>query len=244
MGLPGPAFYDDDEVFATYQSRRDRPENPNDTIEQPALFELLGDLRGKRILDLGCGGAAFGRAAMARGCLGYTGVDGSANMVEVAQRNLAGTPGRVVHADLVSWQIPVCSFDLVVSSLVLHYLPLLEPVFEGVFYALEPGGRFVFSVEHPVITSCDRAYASSGPRQNWIVDGYFDTGPRDTSWMGGAVRKHHRTVEDYFVGLQVAGFAVEGMREGRPARSHFASEATYLRRMRIPLFLLMAGRKV
>jgi hypothetical protein len=62
--------------------------------------------------------------------------------------------------------------------------------------------------------------------------------------MGGTVRKYHRTVEDYFAGLQDAGFAVEGIREGRPGRSNFDIEATYLRRMRIPLFLLMAGRKV
>lgn len=244
MGLPGPAFYDDDEVFATYQSRRDRPENPNDTIERPALFELLGDLRGKRIVDLGCGAATFGRDAFSLGCRSYLGVDGSANMVALARRNLAETPGQVIQADLESWSIPRRAFDLVVSRLVLHYLPDLEAVFNSAFSALEHGGRFVFSVEHPTITSCDRAFLGQGPRQDWIVDGYFDTGPRDTAWMGGTVRKHHRTVEDYFVGLQDAGFVVEGMREGRPGRSNFDTEATYRRRMRIPLFLLMAGRKV
>ena len=53
----------------------------------------------------------------------------------------------------------------------------------------------MFSVEHPVITSCDRAWQGQGQRQDWIVDDYFDNGPRVTQWLGGQVTKNHRTVE-------------------------------------------------
>lgn len=51
------------------------------------------------------------------------------------------------------------------------------------------------------------------------------------------------TVEDYFVFVQQAGFVVERLRESRPRRELFADEETYLRRMRIPLFLLLAAHK-
>jgi hypothetical protein len=94
-----------------------------------------------------------------------------------------------------------------------------------------------------VITSCDRGWPAGSQRQDWIVDDYFATGLRETEWMGGRVQKYHRTVEDYFAELQRAGFAVEQLRESRPERGRFANEQTYARRMRIPLFLFLAGRK-
>jgi hypothetical protein len=101
-----------------------------------------------------------------------------------------------------------------------------------------------FPVEHPVITSCDRAWQGQGPRQDWIVDNYFEGGPRVTQWLGGQVIKIHRTVEDYYLALQKVGFTVESLRESRPQRARFSSEETYQRRMRIPLFLFLSGRKV
>ena len=57
------AFYDNPEVRSLYFAHRDRPDNPNDTLERPIFLELAGDLAGLDILDLGCGDAAFGREA-------------------------------------------------------------------------------------------------------------------------------------------------------------------------------------
>jgi len=243
MSSQGPAFYDDHDIFETYTAHRGRPDNPNDTLEKPVLLELVGELTRKRILDLGCGDAAFGSEAFRQGCAGYVGVEGSLNMSAVARRTLAETPGQIIQADLETWEYPRQVFDLVISRLVLHYLASLESVLAGVYQTLMPGGRFVFSIEHPVITSCDRAWQGQGPRQDWLVDNYFETGARDTHWLGGQVRKYHRTIEDYYLGLQRAGFTVESLREACPHREHFAQEETYVRRMRIPLFLLMAAKK-
>jgi SAM-dependent methyltransferase len=243
MSLPGPDFYDDNAVFNIYLARRGRADNPNDTLEKPVLLELLGDLTGKRILDLGCGEAAFGREALEQGCAAYVGVEGSHNMASLAAQTLAGTSGQVVQANLETWEYPSAAFDLVVSRLVLHYLASLDGALRSVHRALVPGGRFVFSVEHPVITSCERAWHGQGQRQDWIVDGYFDTGVRVTQWLGQQVVKYHRTVEEYFLGLQGAGFVVESVRESHPQRARFSNEDTYRRRMRIPLFLFMAAKK-
>lgn len=244
MTYDGPAFYDDDAVFNTYMARRSRPDNPNDTLEKPVIFELVDDLTHQRILDLGCGDATFGREALAQGCQSYLGIEGSRHMVEIAQKNLAGTLGQVVHATLEAWDYPAATFDLVVSRLVLHYIQDVDAVFTKVYHTVVSNGRFVFSVEHPVITSCDRGWQGNGPRQDWLVDDYFQTGRRLTSWMGGQVIKYHRTVENYFVGLQRAGFVVESVREAEPQRQRFGDDATYRRRQRIPLFLIMAGRRL
>lgn len=244
MACEGPAFFDQDDVFQTYMARRQRETNPNDTLEKPVILELAGELTNQRILDLGCGDAMFGQEALVKGCLSYLGIEGSSKMVYAARQTLNGTNGRVEQATVESWQYPAQSFDLVISRLVLHYVEDVAPVFRNIYQTLTKHGRFVFSVEHPVITSCDRAWQGDGPRQDWVVDDYFDTGKRITSWMGRQVIKYHRTVENYFVSLQRAGFRVESLREGEPQPEGFArDDDTYQRRKRIPLFLMMAGHK-
>lgn len=239
----GPAFYDDAAIFDTYMAKRNHTDNANDTLEKPVILELAGDLTNRRILDLGCGDATFGREALNKGCETYVGIDGSLNMVAAAQQNLAGTIGKVLLANIEEWDYPSNAFDLVVSRLAFHYIKDIEAVFNQIHEAIIPGGRLLFSVEHPVITSCDRAWQGNGLRQEWTVDNYFNTGQRITSWMGGQVVKYHRTIEDYFVGLQRAGFVVETIREATPQRERFEQEAAFQRRQRIPLFLIMAGHK-
>jgi cyclopropane fatty-acyl-phospholipid synthase-like methyltransferase len=241
MSSDGPAFYDDDAIFQTYMAEASRVDNPKDTLEKPIILELASSLTEKRILDLGCGDAAFGRHALSHGCQSYLGIDGSQNMIEAAEQDLAGTTAKVIQSTLESWDYPAEAFDLVVSRLVLHYLKDVDAIFEKVCHTLIAGGRFVFSVEHPVVTSCDRAWQGNGPRQDWIVDNYFNTGRRVTTWLGGQVVKYHRTVENYFVGLQRAGFVVESLREAEPQSERFEQDDTFQRRQRIPLFLIMAA---
>ena len=94
MGLAGPDFYDDEDVFSTYMAHHDRSDSPNDILEKPVLMELLGDLSGKRILDLGCGDAAFASEAFRMGCVSYLGIEGSRNMLALATQNLSGSRGE------------------------------------------------------------------------------------------------------------------------------------------------------
>ena len=244
MGKNGPEFYDDEEVFATYTSRREtRVDSPNETLEKPIFDELTGNLTGLRILDLGCGNATFGVEALQQGCHSYLGIDGSHKMFAAAEEKLAGTRGNVVQATIETWDYPSQQFDLVTSRLALHYIQEIEPVFARAYRALVKGGRLIFSIEHPVITSCDRAWQTVGPRQDWIVDGYFETGPRITTWMGGEVIKYHRTIEDYFAALHTCGFIVDALRESRPQRGRFRDPATYERRKRIPLMLFFSASR-
>ncbi len=243
MGTAGTAFYDDDVVFATYMQHRRRQDTPNDTLEKPVLSELIGTIDRKRVLDLGCGDAAIGRELLDQGAAIYIGLEGSTKMVALATQTLAGTPHRIIQHTIEDWIYPNAAFDLVIARLSLHYVADLSPLCAQVFRTLVPGGRFVFSVEHPVITSCDRGWPAGSVRQDWIVDNYFDTGLRITTWLGGTIQKYHRTIEEYFTTLQQAGFVVEYLRESCPQREHFRDEQTYERRKRIPLFLFLAGRK-
>lgn len=239
----GPDFYDEEDVFGRYMQGRQRPDNPNDTIEGPAFMQVLDHFQQKDILDLGCGDGRFGVELLAGGCRSYTGVEASTRMVNAARERLETAGGVVHHAAIEDWTYPKQTFDLVISRLALHYVNDIAHLFQLIHRALKPGGRFIFSVEHPVLTSHNGAATPSGVRYHWIVDDYFVTGVRDVTWMGSRVNKYHRTIEDYFTCLQQAQFAVERLLEPRPHPELFTDDQLYARRLRIPLFLLMAARR-
>jgi SAM-dependent methyltransferase len=240
-GKRGPEFYDNPSVFEFYNAKRSDPANANETLEKPVLDDLIGDMQGLRILDLGCGDARIGLEALQQGSSMYVGIEGSQNMARLARETLAGTKGIVHQSRIEDWSFPEKQFDLVLSRMVLHYLEDVGNIFQKVYRSLVCGGRFIFSIEHPVITSSDRAWRDGGPRQAWIVDNYFETGMRQTTWMGAEVSKYHRTIEDYFMGLREAGFWIDAVRESRPHTGMFSDPATYQRRKRIPLMLFFSA---
>jgi SAM-dependent methyltransferase len=239
----GGSFYDNRALFERYQQHRAWPLNPNTVMEAPALFEELGTVSGLRVLDLGCGDGKIGRELLNAGAARYRGIDGSARMVEAARRTLRGTTGEVVSCDIEDLAESAESFDLVLSRMALHYVADLGGVLRACRACLAPGARVVFTVVHPVITSHDTRDSSTEPRQNWVVDDYFATGPRDQRWLGTQTVWHHRTIEDYVTELRNAGFTLTNLRECAPSRDQFDDDAEYERRRRIPLVLLLAGAR-
>ncbi|HEU4322486.1 MAG TPA: methyltransferase domain-containing protein [Roseiflexaceae bacterium] len=243
MEYTGAEFFNDAAVLDTYMQHRYRKDSPNNSMEGPVIRELVGDVIGQRVLDLGCGDGRFGLELLDLGAVLYLGLEGAGRMVALADKHLEGRPGRVLLQQVEDWDYPPEAFDLVVSRLALHYVADLSALCKQIYRTLKPGGRLVFSVEHPVITSCDRSWPADTPRQEWTVDDYFITGERVTRWLGSTVRKYHRTVEDHFAALQSAGLAVVALREGAPHPEHFHDQQTFERRRRIPLFLFLVGRK-
>jgi SAM-dependent methyltransferase len=240
MSYKGSDFYDNDDNLEKYIERRQWEENANDTLEKPVICELIGDVAGFSVLDLGCGDAKFSKDLFDLGCAEYTGIEGSDNMVKLAIETLAGGRGRVIQTSMEEWDYPEDRFDLVISRLAVHYIEDIGSLLRQIYRTLKPGGKLVFSIEHPVITS---TLQTSGTRTSWTVDNYFIEGYREQLWLGGTVYKYHRTIENYYRALQQAGFTIEHLRESDPQREYFVNEETYERRRRIPLFLFLAANK-
>lgn len=67
MEFRGASAYDHTDFLANYLKRRGREESPNNAIEKPIVYELIGDFRDQTILDLGCGDASFGKELLEQG---------------------------------------------------------------------------------------------------------------------------------------------------------------------------------
>jgi SAM-dependent methyltransferase len=241
----GGSFYDEGEVFERYRSAvHPGPASANFVMEEPAVLEAIGDAGGLRILDLRCGDAAIGRRLLAEGCRGYVGIDASARMIEAAHAALHGTAGEARRDAIERFSAPPDSFDLVISRLALHYVEDLDAALGACRDCLSAGGRMVFTVVHPVVTSHDARAWTDEPRASWVVDDYFTAGPRRFQWLGAPVAWQHRTVGEYVASFQRAGFRLTALSECPPRAERFGDDLEELaRRRRIPLFLLLAGER-
>lgn len=243
MEYRGSSVYDNDDFLSTYLMRRKRQASPNNILEKPVLLQLIGEVRGKKVLDLGCGDAEIGKELLEAGCSFYEGVDGSVNMVGKAQQALTSESSRIHLASMEDWDFPRESYDLVISRLALHYLEDLQKVVQQIHHSLKPGGHFIFSVQHPILTSSINNPEGEQKRSSWLVDDYFKIGNRTEKWMGKDVVKYHRTIEEYFRIINDCGYRVSTLKECTPQRKYFTSEEEYLRRMRVPVILLMSCEK-
>ncbi|MEO8180301.1 MAG: methyltransferase domain-containing protein [Deltaproteobacteria bacterium] len=241
--LSGPEFFEHEPTHQAYQARRASGKAPNEQLEQPAFDELVGEVRAMDVCELGCGDGRYGRALIERGCHAYRGVDASSRMVAAARQALDGMGALVTQERIEQLELADESFDLVLSRMTLHWIEDLAPLFARLYRALRPRGRLVFSVEHPVLTSCDVAREEGQGRTRWVVDDYFVSGPRVSHWFGARVQKYHRSIEQYFQLLRANDFRVDDLREATPSARHIADPAELRRRQRVPVLLLLAAHR-
>jgi SAM-dependent methyltransferase len=126
------------------------------------------------------------------------------------------------------------AFDLILSSLAIHYVAALEPLFVEWARLLKPGGRLVFSTHHPLYDP-DRVR----------TDEYMTTALVEEQWSWlGAVRFYHRALSEITEPLSSAGFIIERLVEPRPSDAFRAVDPRGFERLcRMPAFLLLRARK-
>jgi SAM-dependent methyltransferase len=242
-------IYDDPEFFAGYKHLRDTRSGLNEVLEQPALRALLPELGGLAVLELGCGMGAFARyCAEQGGARRVVGVEVSERMLEVARQQNAHERVVYVQAPMETVSLPEASFDLAVSSLALHYIGDYAAVVRRVHSWLKPGGLFVFSVEHPLVTAQAKMQGwvkdDEGRKSHWPVDDYGTEGRREQHWFVDGVVKYHRRVSTLLNGLTDAGFAIEQVEEPEATSEAWRQRPDLQEESRRPPFLLVRARHV
>ncbi|WP_341677403.1 class I SAM-dependent methyltransferase [Niveibacterium sp. SC-1] len=238
-------IYDDAGFFQNYSALPRSREGLAGAPEWPALRALVPDLRGRRVVDLGCGFGWFARWAREEGAASVLGLDVSRNMLTRARDMSTDEALHFEQADLEQLSLPQAGFDFAYSALALHYVEHITRVFAVLHRALTPGARLVFSVEHPAYTA-PRApdwIRDAAGRESWPLDGYLEEGPRVTDWLAPGVMKQHRTLGTWLNTLIDCGFAIRHVEEWGPTRAQVAARPEWARERERPMFLLIAAQR-
>ncbi len=148
----------------------DHDANPLPALEEPIVHELIGDVAGLSVLDLGCG---TGRHALRLADAGaeVTAVDFSEGMLAEARRKPGADRVRFVVHDLHEpLPMPDGSFDRVVSGLVLEHIRDVNGFFREARRVLRPGGGAVVSSIHPAMSLRGSRARFTDPDSGRIVE--------------------------------------------------------------------------
>ena len=237
----------DDEAFFDRYARMDRSvRGLAGAGEWHELRDMLPGMRGKRILDLGCGYGWHCRYAAEQGAASVVGIDISERMIDEARRRNAHPVISYRQCAVEDFECPPENFDIVLSSLTFHYLESFDAVCRKVHEILAPGGEFVFSAEHPVFTaegSQEWFRNAAGNPLHWPVDRYFTEGRREATFLGEQVVKYHKTLTTYLRGLMRAGFEITDFSEPQPSQELLDTVPGMDDELRRPMMMLVAARK-
>jgi SAM-dependent methyltransferase len=175
---------------------------------------LLGDVAGRRVLEIGCGSAPCSRWLHTQGAE-VVALDLSAGMLSRAARlnRATGIAVPLLQADAGALPVADGAVDLACSAYGgLPFVADADAVFAEVARVLRPGGRFVASVNHPMRWPFPD---SPDPEDLRIVSSYFDRTPYvETDDAGRAVYvEHHRTVGDWVRAVVGAGLVLDDLVE-------------------------------
>jgi SAM-dependent methyltransferase len=240
-------IYDDPRFFAGYSQLERFGAGWQRAMEHADLLALLGEVAGRRVLDLGCGAGQLAHHLAGSGAAEVVGVDVSERMLAVARADWAHPRVTYTLGAVETLAFPPARFDLVVSSLMLHYVEDYAGFVARVARWLAPGGVFVYSIEHPIFTARlpgdGWVLDAAGERARWGLDRYAEEGVRDETWFVSGVRKVHRTLATLINGLVDAGLTVERVVEPVPDEPWLRERPQWRDERRRPMFLLVRARR-
>ncbi|MFU8773060.1 MAG: class I SAM-dependent methyltransferase [Anaerolineales bacterium] len=226
-----------DALAEAYAARIDtKPHNAY--YERPATLSLLPDVRGKRILDAGCGPGVYAQILTERGAQ-VVAFDANHKMVDLARQRL----GEKVPVHQANLEQPLTfladsSFDIVLSSLVLDYVKDWQPVLAEFHRVLCKGGYLVFSIEHPYPKFFDFQETNN----------YFNVELVEYTWRGFGtpvqVPTFRRPLSGVINPLLEAGFILDHILEPTPTQEFQAhAPKDYQELTRYPGFMCVRAVK-
>ncbi|MEU2874150.1 class I SAM-dependent methyltransferase [Streptomyces olivoreticuli] len=202
-------------------------ERYNGFYDRPTILRLIGDVRGQRVLDAGCGPGLYLVELISRGAKAI-GFDQSSDMV----RHARGRVGPGVHVrqhdldDPLDW-LPDKAVDLILATLVIHYVRDRIAALRELSRVLRPQGQLIVSTSHPTA--------------DWLADGasYFDARYVEENWSCGMVHRYWQQplqhwIEDFTAAGLIAERIVEHRSVPEMVREH---PAAYDRLSREPGFI-------
>lgn len=238
-------IYDDPTFFEGYSRLPRQVQGLDGAPEWPALRDMLPEIQGKQVVDLGCGFGWVSRWMRERGAASVLGIDLSQSMIERARRdtNDEGIEYRI--GDLEGLQLPSASFDVAFSSLAFHYVRDFDLLTKCLYDCLRPGGWLIFSIEHPIfMAAAAPGWITVGDnKKTWPIDGYALEGKRQTDWFVDGVIKYHRRLSTTLNTLIGAGFAIRHLDEFAPTADQVDQNPSLAEELWRPMMLLVSAQR-
>lgn len=238
--------YDDPVFFDKYSQMSRSKEGLSGAGEWHILKQILPDFNNKIVLDLGCGYGWHSLYAVKHGASKVIACDISSKMIEAAKEknNDSRIDYRCVAFEESNFKQE--AFDIIICSLMIHYLPSYQEFVEKVYRWLKPNGILVFNVEHPVFTaqgSQDWDYDNEGRIRHFPVDNYYFEGKRETNFLGETVIKYHRTLTTYLNELLKHGLEILQIKEPTVSSEALALHPEFKDELRRPMMLIVSAQK-
>ncbi|MFL1695184.1 class I SAM-dependent methyltransferase [Weissella kandleri] len=239
-------IYDNEKFFDEYSKMNRSKEGLKGAGEWEALKKILPELRNKTMLDLGSGYGWHSIYAAEQGAKYVLGIDSSDKMLATAKRKNQYNNVEFKNVDINNLESLDTKFDLVFSSLALHYIEDFDKVVDEVNSLLNSNGEFIFSVEHPIFTSEGTeqwVLNDDGSIKYFPVDRYFDETLRETNFWDTPVTKYHRTLETYIETLIKHRFSIQHLIEPTPPDSMLDIPGMK-DEFRRPMMLIISAKKI
>jgi len=213
-------------------------------IEKPAMISLFKDeVKGKSVLDLGCGSGPFVKKLFSLGAKKIKGIDLSDELIKIAIRE--NPKVEFVVGDAKKTPYKKEEFNLVVSSLMVHYFKDLKPLFREVARILKKNGLFVFSMHHPIMEVSGRLKVKIKGIKGSLLRPYFHNDKYN--WTLNEKMKmiaYHHTFEMIINSLNDSGFIIERVLEPvAPEKVKNLERSIYKRTHKRPSILVIKARK-
>ncbi|NYA46338.1 class I SAM-dependent methyltransferase [Serratia fonticola] len=238
-------IYDNQTFFDGYAQLSRSVQGLDGAPEWSTIRSILPDLQGKKVVDLGCGYGWFCRSAREQGAAQVLGMDLSEKMLGKAKEMTKDPAIEYRQQDLEALQLPAASFDLVYSSLTLHYIEDLGKLFATVYQALVNGGEFIFTAEHPIYTAPKHQgwLVDEAGQKSWPINGYQQEGQRISNWLAEGVIKQHRMLGTYINLLVQQGFTIRYLNEWGPSAQQIADTPALDEEKERPMIFILAVQK-
>lgn len=238
-------IYDDAVFFGAYAKMQRSKIGLAGAGEWRQLKNLFPDLKGKRVLDLGCGYGWHCKYAVECGAAEVMGIDLSEKMIAAARKKHDDPRITYQVCGLASYDYPEAAYDFVISNLALHYIEDLNEIYEKVYRTLTKDGVFLFNIEHPTFTGSvqqEWVLDEHGSILYWPVDRYFYPGERQTQFLGRKVIKFHHTLTQILNGLLQSGFEIRAVEEAMPPQDMLQVPGME-EEMRRPMMLIVKAKR-